>query len=129
NVEPTNGSGPKEPGKEGETEEAKADGPEVRPPPMRAVVFADADLAGNLILRNQGNLLLVLDALSWLSGDEAITGTVESEADVRITHRKDEDRIWFYGSSMLVPASVLAVGLLYTRRSRRGGREATQREG
>lgn len=86
--------------------------------PGRAVVYADADLASNGVVRNQGNYAMLMDALRWLAGDSA-TGEVEEERDVRITHRRDEDRIWFYGSSVLMPISVLGAGLFYTRRTRR----------
>ncbi len=94
---------------------------------MRAVIFGDADFVADLIVRNQGNYVAVMDALRWLGGDEATAGTVESEKDIRIRHRRDEDRIWFYGSSILIPASVLLVGVVYTRRTRRPTGEKTKK--
>jgi hypothetical protein len=87
-------------------------------PAMRAVVWGDADLIGNIVVRNQGNVAVVLDALRWLVGDEQLASEVESEEDVRIVHRKDEDAIWFYGTSVLIPVTVLVGGIFYTRRAR-----------
>jgi hypothetical protein len=85
----------------------------------RAVVTGDADVIGNGVVRNAGNAYLVLDAAKWLVGDEALAGKVETEEDVPLVHRKDEDTVWFYGTSFLVPAGVLGFGLLLTKRRRR----------
>ncbi|MEE8408396.1 MAG: Gldg family protein [Myxococcota bacterium] len=87
--------------------------------PMRAVVVADADVAGNGLVRNQGNTYFLRDAARWLVGDEDTAGTVESEKDVPIVHRKDEDTIVFYGTSIIIPFVVLAGGLLISGASRR----------
>ena len=89
--------------------------------PMRVVVVGDADIIGDMVIRNQGNAAFVMDALRWLVDDEDTAGTVEDEKDVRINHRKEEDRLWFYGSSVAMPALVLVGGLAFTRRSRRPG--------
>jgi hypothetical protein len=86
---------------------------------LRALVTADADVIGNGIIRNAGNAYLVLDGVKWLVGDEALAGKVESEEDVAIEHRKEEDTAWFYGTSFVVPAAVLGFGLVVTRRTRR----------
>jgi hypothetical protein len=88
-------------------------------PAMRAVVMADADLAGNMLVRNPGNTLLILDALKWLAGEETLAGAPTSEEDAPLVHKKDDDAVWFYGVSFLVPALVLGGGLVL---SRRGGR-------
>lgn len=85
---------------------------------LRAVVYGDADLVGSGIVRNGGNMALVLDSLRWLAGDEKAIGKVESERDEPIVHRKDKDTIWFYGTSFLFPALVLGVGLVISRRTR-----------
>lgn len=90
--------------------------------PMRAVVIADADVAGDGLIGNAGNRYFLADAVRWLVGDEDTAGTIESEKDVPIVHKKDEDTIWFYGTSALIPAGVLGVGLglvHLTRRKRR----------
>jgi hypothetical protein len=97
---------------------SKAEGSE----PMRAVVVADADVAGDGLLGNTGNQYFLADAVRWLVGDEDTAGTVETEKDVPIVHKKDEDAIWFYGTSALIPTGVLGAGLglvHLTRRKRR----------
>lgn len=93
--------------------------PESNATELRALVLGDVDLAADLIVRNEGNVQLLLDGMRWLVGDEALAGTIETEKDVRIVHRKDEDKLWFYGSSVLMPACVLVAGVVTTRRSRR----------
>jgi hypothetical protein len=85
----------------------------------RALVFGDTDVIGDGLVLNPGNQALLMDGVRWLAGDEDAIGDVESEEDVRLVHRRDEDRLWFYGTSLLMPASVLGFGTLFTRRRRR----------
>jgi hypothetical protein len=87
--------------------------------PMRAVVVADADVAADGLIGNTGNQVFLADAVRWLVGDEDTAGTIESEKDVPIVHKKDEDTIWFYGTSALIPAGVLGAGLGIVRLTRR----------
>jgi hypothetical protein len=87
------------------------------PPPMRVVVVTDADMFADGIVRNPGNALFALDTVRWLVGDEKLTGGVENDEDVPIVHRRDEDTLWFYGTSFVVPALVLGSGLWFGRRS------------
>ena len=88
--------------------------------PGRAVVLSDADAAANGVIRNAGNAFIVADAVRWMAGDEELgQGGTTSEEDVQILHRKDEDKIWFYGTTLASPALVLAFGLVYTRRRKR----------
>jgi gliding motility-associatede transport system auxiliary component len=91
----------------------------------RLLVFADADLASDLLLQNRANLQLVEDALGWLVQRDAPVGLPESEEDVRIRHAKDDDWLWFYLPVLGVPALVLALGLYRTGlfRRRREGRD------
>ncbi len=86
---------------------------------MRAVLVADADIAGDGLVRNPGNAYFLRDAARWLVGDEDSAGTVESEKDVPIVHRKDEDTIVFYATSMIIPFVVLGAGLFISSVSRR----------
>jgi len=89
-------------------------------PSLRAIVIGDADVAGNGLIRNAGNAYLLLDGIKWLAGDEALAGEIASEEDVPLVYNKDNDAVWFYGTSFIVPAGVLAFGLFFTgRRSRR----------
>lgn len=82
----------------------------------RALVVADADAIGNTVLRNAGNAYFWLDGVRWLAGDDAAIGPVESEKDVPIVHRKEEDAWWFYGTSFILPAAILVGGWWLTRR-------------
>lgn len=93
---------------------------------MRAFVMADADAATDAALGHEPNIVLVLDALRWLGGEESFSGAVSSAEDVRIEHTKEKDLIWFYATIFGAPAAVLAVGLGIVRRSRRSasGRRA-----
>lgn len=94
---------------------------------MRALVFADADLFGDLVLRNVGlNGALVADGLRWLGREEELAGETTSEEDVAIVHTRAEDVAWFYSTIVGAPALVLLAGLLgiWLRRRRRGGGEA-----
>ncbi|MCP3138761.1 motility-associated ABC transporter substrate-binding family protein [Pyxidicoccus xibeiensis] len=83
---------------------------------MRAVVLADADAVSDLLLENMGNAYLAVDTLRWLTGEEAIAGTVSSEEDTPIQHTREQDVAWFYATVFLGPALVLAVGFVTTRR-------------
>jgi hypothetical protein len=88
------------------------------PTPMRAVVVADADIAGDGLVGNPGNTYFLRDCVRWLAGEEETMGTVESEKDVPIVHKKDEDTIWFYGTSILIPLLILIGGLTFSLVSR-----------
>jgi hypothetical protein len=93
--------------------------------PTRAVVMADADALSDLALGNLGNAYLAVDTLRWLTGEEALSGTVSSEEDVPIQHTREQDVAWFYATVFLGPALVLAVGFVKTRRrGRRAPRAA-----
>lgn len=86
----------------------------------RVVVFGDADAASNALLGNPGNANLVADGVRWLANDEDVAkGAPTVEEDVKIMHRKDEDSLWFYGTTLASPGIVLGLGLLYTFRRRR----------
>ncbi|MFT5582434.1 MAG: hypothetical protein ACI9VR_000010 [Cognaticolwellia sp.] len=97
-----------------EASEADAD-----PPEFRVVIVADSTLFSDLALASQGNQVFVSDALNWLLGDEALAGTTESEEDVKIEHTKEDQTLWFYGTSLGVPLIVLLLGLLRVRRRKR----------
>lgn len=84
--------------------------------PLRAVVMADVDALADGVLNNMGNAYLAVDTLRWLTGEEAIAGTVSTEEDVPIQHTREQDVAWFYATVFLGPALVLAVGFVATRR-------------
>ncbi len=90
-----------------------------RPSRGRVVVLADASAASDVLIRNQANLIYVMDSLRWLVGDVKTSGIASSEEDIRIRHTKKEDMLWFYGTILLVPGLVLISGSIATRRARR----------
>jgi hypothetical protein len=95
----------------------------------RAVVLADSDAVSDMLLgRSVGNTYFVRDAVRWLGGEEAITGTITTEEDVPVAHTRKQDVAWFYSSTLAAPALVLAVGFVVTRR-RRPARRARPPEG
>lgn len=89
----------------------------------RSVVMADATWASDAALTldaNKANFQYVIDAMSWLSHDEGMSGTIQSEEDVKIEHAKDEQGWVFYGTAFILPAAFLGLGLgrLSVRRRR-----------
>lgn len=82
----------------------------------RAVVVGDSDALVDGVLPSLGNVYLALDALRWLTGEEAISGKVTSEEDVPIQHTREQDVLWFWATVLLAPAVVLGVGFFVTRR-------------
>ncbi|MDH5672325.1 MAG: GldG family protein [Myxococcales bacterium] len=87
----------------------------------RAVVIGDGDFITNKLAGNNGNLLVFVDSLAWLVGNEEIGGDVTSEQDIPIEHSSEEDKVWFYATTFGVPVPVVAVGLMIARRRRRRG--------
>jgi hypothetical protein len=67
--------------------------------------------------------------IHWLMGDEAFSGQTSTEADVKITHTKKQDVVWFYSTIFLAPALVIGAGVMVTRKSRRKRREEKKRGG
>jgi uncharacterized membrane protein len=85
----------------------------------RIFVVGDSDFLTDQAVRFGGNGLLVLDPVHWLLGEEAYAGETTSEADIPITHTRKQDVAWFYGTIFVVPALVLGIGAIATRRRRR----------
>jgi hypothetical protein len=85
----------------------------------RAVALATLAALSDAALPNEANLQFVLDTVNWLVGEEALSGTVESEEDVRIEHSRDEDKAWFYGTSIFVPLLIVVGGLIRVQRRRK----------
>jgi hypothetical protein len=95
--------------------------------PARAVVMGDADALADGVLPSLDNAYLALDTLRWLTGEEAISGTVSNEEDVPIQHTRGQEVVWFYATVLLAPAMVLGTGFFVTRR--RGRRAPAVPEG
>jgi hypothetical protein len=86
-----------------------------------AAVVADATMASNFFLRNAANAYYIADTVSWLTQDAALAGESESEEDVKIQHTKEDEAMWFYATSGLIPALVFVVGALRVSGRRKKG--------
>jgi hypothetical protein len=102
-------------------EAAVVAGPSTADKEWRAAVVADASWASNTFLRNAANAYYLVDTLAWLTQDPALSGEVENEEDVKIQHTKEDEAVWFYGTSALVPALVFFGGLIRVNGRRRKG--------
>ena len=51
--------------------------------------------------------------------NEELNAEVSSEEDVPIEHTSEQDKIWFYATTFLVPAPIVGLGLWVSRRRRR----------
>lgn len=92
----------------------------------RVAVFADASVLADGIVRNVGNALYFSDSLKWLVGESEFAGAAVSEEDVKIRHTSKEDDVWFFGSVVAMPLTVLGAGFVATRRRRDKRREKEQ---
>jgi hypothetical protein len=94
------------------------------PVEMRAFVVGDADGFSDAVLGvpptlvHEPNVILLLDAMRWLGGEESFSGAIATTEDVRIEHTKQKDKIWFYASIFGAPLIVLGGGLGLTQRAR-----------
>ncbi|MEM7154242.1 MAG: Gldg family protein [Myxococcota bacterium] len=90
--------------------------------PWRAVVTSDASMFADLgVGLSMGNQRLVEDTIGWLIGAEAVSGTTESEEDIKIEHTKEDQQWWFYLTVLVVPLGVIVLGALRIRLRRKGG--------
>jgi hypothetical protein len=86
----------------------------------RAMVVGDVTWASDPVMQaSQGNQVLLVDGVRWLLGDESISGSVESEEDVKIQHTKGQDWVWFYLTVLAVPLLVFGLGATSIRLRRR----------
>jgi hypothetical protein len=85
---------------------------------MRIFVIGDADAFSDAVFGNEANVLLFIDAIRWLGGEESFSGAIATTEDVKIEHTRQKDLVLFYGTIFLVPALLLGLGLLLSRRSR-----------
>jgi hypothetical protein len=92
---------------------SKAEGPE-----GRAVVIGDGDFITDKVAQNNGNMLVFVDSLAWLIGNEDLSGETSSEEDIPIEHSREQDKVWFYATTFAVPAPILFAGLWVARRRR-----------
>jgi len=90
-------------------------------PGGRAIVTADADILADLALSvGKGNRQWVADAVRWLENAVQLGGQVADLEDVRILHTQDNDKAWFFGTTLGVPLFLLLLGFgSHFRRGRR----------
>ncbi len=93
-------------------------------PETRIFALADADAVSDAVFANEANVVLFIDAIRWLGGEESFSGAIATTEDVKIEHTKQKDLALFYGMIFGAPSIVLAAGLLYSRRARTRGRPA-----
>ncbi len=87
----------------------------------RAIVGADADVITDMLLGgSMGNSQWLSDALRWLEGEVQLAGEVAEVEDVPILHTRDEDKAWFFGSTLGIPLLIVGLGFGVTRRRRKG---------
>ncbi len=95
---------------------------------LRALVLGDSDgLADDLLPAVQGNQFLVLDGLKWLLGEEQLQGATNTEQDLPLARTRQEDALWFYGTTFFAPLAVVGVGFLARRRAT-GPKKAKEKE-
>ena len=68
-----------------------------------------------------GNVQFVRDATNWLIGAESLSGTTETEEDVRIEHSKEGQTWWFYSTVLGIPLLVFGLGAARVWMRQRGG--------
>ncbi len=93
---------------------------EGQPKVGRAVITADADVVSDMLFaRLPMNQNWFAESIFWLADEELSGGEVADPEDVPIVHTGDEDKFWFYGTTLGVPLLVLCMGFGVTRRRRR----------
>ncbi len=93
---------------------------------FRLIVTPAATALVDLAQNFEGNAQFVDDSMNWLMGTEELSGTTESEEDVKIEHTKEGQASWFYLTVLGVPLGVLVLGGLRLRLRRRGSKKVTR---
>lgn len=88
-------------------------------PDPRAFVIGDADAFSDLMIANRANAVFIVDVMRWLLGEPEVAGPVSNEEDVPVRHTRKQDVVWFYAPVFLVPAAILFVGFVATRKRRK----------
>ena len=87
----------------------------------RLAVFGDSDFATNGFFNLQGNGNLFLNTVNWLAEDESfISIRPKVPEDRRLTLTQSQGRITYYISLVLLPLSILTIGISVWMK-RRGG--------
>ena len=91
----------------------------------RVLVIGDGDFMTDKVSTNNGNVMVFIDSLAWLIGNEELSAEVSSEEDVPIQHSRDQDKIYFYATTFAVPLPLLALSVWVSRRRRRPAENAS----
>jgi ABC-type uncharacterized transport system involved in gliding motility auxiliary subunit len=87
----------------------------------RLAVFGDSDFATNGFFNLQGNGNLFLNTVSWLAEDESfISIRPRVPEDRRLTLTQSQGRITYYISLVLLPLSILTLGISVWMKRRAG---------
>jgi hypothetical protein len=97
----------------------KTDSKSANDPEGRAVVVGDGDFMTDKVAANNGNVLVFVDSLAWLIGNEDLSGETNSEEDVPIEHSREQDKVWFYATTFAMPMPLVLAGLWIARRRRK----------
>lgn len=94
-------------------------------PEGRVIVIGDGDFMTDKVSTNNGNVMVFIDSLAWLIGNEELSAEVSSEEDVPIEHSRDKDKLYFYATTFAVPLPLLALSVWVARRRRRPSENAS----
>ena len=94
-------------------------------PEGRVLVIGDGDFMTDKVSTNNGNVMVFIDSLAWLIGNEELGAEVSSEEDVPIQHSRDQDKLYFYATTFAVPLPLLALSVWVSRRRRRPAENAS----
>ena len=96
----------------------------------KAMVFSDASwITDNYLGKGfkagqqtiQPHAIMLSDTLFWLTNQQDSSGTVNNEQDIKIQHSKEGQGWIFFGSSILFPFFILAIGRMRIATRTRGG--------
>jgi ABC-type uncharacterized transport system involved in gliding motility auxiliary subunit len=94
-------------------------------PEGRVIVIGDGDFMTDKVSTNNGNVMVFVDSLAWLIGNEELSAEVSSEEDVPIQHSRDQDKLYFYATTFAVPLPLIALSVWVARRRRRPAENAS----
>lgn len=82
-----------------------------KPEGTRMLVFSDADVAMDYLLRNRSNRLLLAESIRWLTAQALPSGLTDKGKDVRIVQAKGDEWFWYYLPLFIGPLVVMGLGM------------------
>lgn len=93
-------------------------------PPARLIILGDSDFAGNFFIEYLGNKDLLLNAINWLAGEQALLGQRPQSRTPGVNQffvSARQGRLAFVLGTVVEPALVLLIGaMIFLRRRWRG---------